>query len=62
MPPVEPTSVWFDDLPEPIDLSRPQKPLLYWTDRGNPPLGSTVNRASVDAPAERTHLNASSAI
>jgi hypothetical protein len=24
--------------------------MLYWTDRGNPPLGNTVNPASIDAP------------
>jgi DNA-binding beta-propeller fold protein YncE len=44
--------VWFDDLPEPIDLELDlESRVLYWTDRGNPPLGNTVNRASVDAPA-----------
>jgi hypothetical protein len=44
--------VWFDDLPEPIDLELDHETrVLYWTDRGNPPLGNTVNRASIDAPA-----------
>jgi hypothetical protein len=44
--------VWFDDLPEPIDLELDlESRVLYWTDRGNPPLGNTVNRASIDAPA-----------
>jgi hypothetical protein len=44
--------VWFDGLPEPIDLELDLKSrILYWTDRGNPPLGNTVNRASIDAPA-----------
>lgn len=44
--------VWFDDLPEPIDLElNLESRVLYWTDRGNPPLGNTVNRASIDAPA-----------
>ena len=44
--------VWFDDLPEPIDLELDRESrVLYWTDRGNPPLGNTVNRASIDAPA-----------
>jgi hypothetical protein len=44
--------VWLDDLPEPIDLELDlESRVLYWTDRGNPPLGNTVNRASVDAPA-----------
>ena len=40
----------FDGLPEPIDLELDLKNrLLYWTDRGDPPRGNTVNRASVDA-------------
>jgi hypothetical protein len=44
--------VWFDDLPEPIDLELDlESRVLYWTDRGNPPTGNTVNRASIDAPA-----------
>jgi hypothetical protein len=44
--------VWFDVLPEPIDLELDlESRVLYWTDRGNPPLGNTVNRASIDAPA-----------
>jgi hypothetical protein len=44
--------IWFDDLPEPIDLELDlETRLMYWTDRGNPPLGNTVNRASIDAPA-----------
>ena len=43
---------WFDELPEPIDLELDlDSRLLYWTDRGNPPLGNTVNRASIDVPA-----------
>ena len=43
--------VWRDSLPEPIDLEfDPRTRLLYWTDRGDPPAGNTVNRASVDAP------------
>jgi hypothetical protein len=43
--------VWLDDLPEPIDLELDlESRVLYWTDRGNPPLGNTVNRASIDAP------------
>jgi DNA-binding beta-propeller fold protein YncE len=48
--------VWFDDLPEPIDLELDlEGRVLYWTDRGNPPLGNTVNRASIDAPAGTGH-------
>jgi DNA-binding beta-propeller fold protein YncE len=39
----------FDQLPEPIDLEIDlQKRVLYWTDRGDPPRGNTVNRAPVD--------------
>jgi hypothetical protein len=42
--------VFFDHLPEPIDLEIDQKNrVLYWTDRGDPPRGNTVNRASIDA-------------
>jgi len=41
--------VWFDRLPEPIDLELDlANRVMYWTDRGDPPLGNTVNRASVD--------------
>ncbi len=36
----------FDGLPEPIDLELDLKNrLIYWTDRGDPPRGNTVNRA-----------------
>ena len=54
--------VFFDQLPEPIDLELDHKNrVLYWTDRGDPPRGNTVNRASIDnKPAEPeivlTHL------
>jgi DNA-binding beta-propeller fold protein YncE len=42
--------VLFDGLPEPIDLELDQKNrFVYWTDRGDPPRGNTVNRASLDA-------------
>jgi DNA-binding beta-propeller fold protein YncE len=42
--------VWFDRLPEPIDLELDlANRVIYWTDRGDPPRGNTVNRASVDA-------------
>jgi len=46
--------VFFDRLPEPIDLELDLKNrILYWTDRGDPPRGNTVNRASIDnKPAE----------
>jgi hypothetical protein len=40
----------FDGLPEPIDLELERATrTLYWTDRGDPPRGNTVNRAPVDA-------------
>jgi DNA-binding beta-propeller fold protein YncE len=40
----------LDGLPEPIDLDLDLKNrVLYWTDRGNPPRGNTVNRVSIDA-------------
>jgi DNA-binding beta-propeller fold protein YncE len=39
----------FDNLPEPIDLDlNLTHRILYWTDRGDPPRGNTVNRASID--------------
>ena len=41
--------VLFKDLPEPIDLEiDPTTRMLYWTDRGDPPNGNTVNRAPLD--------------
>ena len=41
--------VLFDRLPEPIDLELDEaERRLYWTDRGDPPRGNTVNRSSVD--------------
>ena len=40
----------FDQLPEPIDLDLDlENRVLYWTDRGDPPRGNTVSRASMDA-------------
>jgi hypothetical protein len=54
--------VFFNGLPEPIDLELDHNSrVLYWTDRGDPPRGNTVNRASIDnKPAEPeivvTHL------
>jgi hypothetical protein len=42
--------VLFDGLPEPIDLELDLKNrFIYWTDRGDPPRGNTVSRASLDA-------------
>jgi len=47
------TELLYDHLPEPIDLDLdPVKRTLYWTDRGDPPRGNTVNRAPLDAAAE----------
>src|SRR5579863_8332363 len=43
----------YDNLPEPIDLDLdPANRLLYWTDRGDPPRGNTVNRAPLDWETE----------
>jgi DNA-binding beta-propeller fold protein YncE len=42
--------VLFDELPEPIDLDLDRvNRMIYWTDRGDPPRGNTVNRAPMDA-------------
>ena len=42
--------VLFDGLPEPIDMDLDlSKRMIYWTDRGDPPRGNTVNRASMDS-------------
>jgi DNA-binding beta-propeller fold protein YncE len=42
----------YSGLPEPIDLDiDPLTRMLYWTDRGDPPRGNTVNRAPLDTPA-----------
>jgi hypothetical protein len=44
--------VLFDQLPEPIDLELDlTNRVLYWTDRGDPPRGNTVNRAPIDTKA-----------
>jgi DNA-binding beta-propeller fold protein YncE len=41
--------IFYDRLPEPIDIELDRKNrVLYWTDRGDPPRGNTVNRASID--------------
>jgi DNA-binding beta-propeller fold protein YncE len=43
--------VLFENLPEPIDLELDlENRVLYWTDRGDPPCGNKVNRASIDGP------------
>jgi len=42
--------VLYDNLPEPIDLDLDlNNRMMYWTDRGDPPRGNTVNRAPMDA-------------
>ena len=44
--------VLYDNLPEPIDLDLDlSNRVIYWTDRGDPPRGNTVNRAPMDAAA-----------
>jgi hypothetical protein len=53
--------VLFDRLPEPIDLELDlANRVLYWTDRGDPPRGNTVNRVPIDKKVEPeiviTHL------
>lgn len=41
--------VLYENLPEPIDLDLDLKNrMMYWTDRGDPPRGNTVNRAIMD--------------
>jgi hypothetical protein len=47
--------VLFDRLPEPIDLDLDLKSrMLYWTDRGDPPRGNTVNRAAMDREMKKS--------
>lgn len=51
--------VLFDGLPEPIDLEWvAEQRELYWTDRGAPPEGNTLNVAAIwpDAPPSRRIL------
>jgi hypothetical protein len=49
--------VFFDHLPEPIDLELDlENRVLYWTDRGDPPRGNTVNRASIDVKPEKPEI------
>jgi DNA-binding beta-propeller fold protein YncE len=46
--------VVFKDLPEPIDLEIDHTTrTLYWTDRGDPPNGNTVNRVALDTIGTR---------
>jgi DNA-binding beta-propeller fold protein YncE len=47
--------VLYDGLPEPIDLDLDLgNRVLYWTDRGDPPRGNTVNRAPMDSDASES--------
>src|SRR5246127_3580151 len=49
--------VFFDHLPEPIDLELDlRNRVLYWTDRGDPPRGNTVNRPSIDAKPQAPEI------
>jgi hypothetical protein len=49
--------VFFDRLPEPINLELDLKNrVLYWTDRGDPPRGNTVSRASIDTKPEEPEI------
>jgi hypothetical protein len=44
--------VLFEGLPEPIDMDLDLNTrMMYWTDRGDPPNGNTVNRAPMDISA-----------
>ncbi len=46
--------VLFEGLPEPIDLALDlASRMMYWTDRGDPPRGNTVKRATMDRPWKR---------
>jgi sugar lactone lactonase YvrE len=48
----EDVELLYDNLPEPIDLELDlANRTIYWTDRGDPPRGNTVNRAPMD-PAQ----------
>jgi len=43
----------YDGLPEPIDLELDlNRRVMYWTDRGDPPRGNTVNRAPMDSDVQ----------
>jgi sugar lactone lactonase YvrE len=46
--------ILYDRLPEPIDLDLDLAGrVMYWTDRGDPPRGNTVNRAPMDVDPGR---------
>jgi hypothetical protein len=47
----------FEGLPEPIDLELDHdNGVLYWTDRGDPPRGNTVNRTRIDTANPRQEI------
>jgi hypothetical protein len=47
----------FDGLPEPIDMDLDlTHRMMYWTDRGDPPRGNTVNRAPMDRHADQSEI------
>ncbi|CAI6332735.1 unnamed protein product [Periconia digitata] len=51
----EDIEVLFEGLPEPIDLELEEATqTLYWTDRGDPPEGNSVNRACVSEQAKES--------
>ena len=50
-------AVLFEGLPEPIDLELDhENGVLYWTDRGDPPRGNTVNRSRIEAGIPRQEI------
>ena len=49
--------VLYKGLPEPIDLELDlENRFLYWTDRGDPPRGNSVNRAPIDGKLQTPEL------
>ena len=47
----------FEGLPDPIDLELDlANRVLYWTDRGIPPRGNTVNRAPIDGKLSQNRV------
>jgi hypothetical protein len=49
--------ILFDGLPEPIDMELDAaNRTLYWTDRGDPPRGNTVNRARIDRRGAKVEI------
>lgn len=46
--------VLWSQLPEPIDIELDLAAgVIYWTDRGAPPLGNTLNKAQIPAPGQQ---------